>query len=256
MFKIFIRTMELHCNWGGICMNTILETLGRKIRLYRKANGMSLEDLAAKIYKIKASVSKYELGQTAMDILTLSDIATALGMMPFQLLETDVQHHASSSSSANHPFGKTNQLYMYHMVNQKLYLSLLRFGHMEADGRVNVTLYHKIKDPQNIERCTTLYHGYMYNHDVVISFFLRNYHNTVENVLLNVAVPTNNSSIMTGMACGLDDSLAPLAIKVVLSQNTIEESPKLYQAVSLTAESIKAAKKTNCLTFERQTNNL
>ena len=33
---------------------------------------MSLEELAAKIYKSKASLSKYELGQTTIDILTLN----------------------------------------------------------------------------------------------------------------------------------------------------------------------------------------
>ena len=234
-------------------MDTIVEALGKKIRLYRKANGMSLEELAAKVYKSKASISKYELGQTIMDVPTLLDIAAALGVMPFQLLETDVQQH-TPSPSANHPFGKTNQLYLYHMVKQKLYLSLLRFGYMDQTGRINVTLYHKVDELENVERCTTIYHGYMYNHDVVISFFLHNYHNTVENILLNVPIPTNNTSIMTGMACGLDDFLAPTAIKIVLSRKPIERSPELYQAVSLTAENIKSAKKTNSLTFERQTN--
>lgn len=233
-------------------MDNILETLGKKIRLYRKANGMSLEELAAKVYKSKASISKYELGQTSMDVLTLSEIASALGVMPFQLLESDIPQ-LSSSLSANHPFGKTNQLYMYHMVNQHLYLSILKFGPTDETGQINVTLYHKIDNLKNIEQCTTIYHGYMYNHDVIISFFLHNYHNMVENILLNVAVPTNNTSIMTGMACGLNDFLAPTAIKVVLSHKPLEKSPQLYQAVSLTAGNLKAAKKTNRLTFERQT---
>lgn len=233
-------------------METILEALGKKIRLYRKANGMSLEELAAKVYKSKASISKYELGQTSMDVLTLSEIAAALGVMPFQLLEADAQQQ-TPSPSANNPFGKINQLYLYHMVNQRLYASLLRFGHVDETGRMMVTLYHKVDDLNNVERCTTIYHGHMYNCDVVISFFLSNYHNIVENILLNVSVPTNNTSIMTGMACGLNDFLAPTAIKIVLSQKPLEKGPELYQAVSLTAENLKTAKKVNSLTLERQT---
>ncbi len=233
-------------------MDTILDALGKKIRLYRKANGMSLEELASKVYKSKASISKYELGQTSMDVLTLSEIAAALGVAPFQLLETDVQQQ-TPSPSANHPFGKINQLYMYHMVNQHLYLSLLKFGHVDETERVNVTLYHKVDNENNVERCTTIYHGHMYSCDVVISFFLSNYHNIVENMLLNVSVPTNNTTIMTGMACGLDDFLAPKAIKIVLSQKPLKKSPGLYQAVSLTAENLKTARKVNSLIFERQT---
>lgn len=231
-------------------MDNILEALGKKIRLYRKANGMSLEELAAKVYKSKASISKYELGQTAIDIVTLSDIALALGVMPFQLLETDTQQY-TPSPSVNHPFGKTNQLYLYHMVNKKLYSSLLCFGPQDQSGQMNVTLYYQVDNPENVERCNTIYHGHMYNHDIVISFFLRNYHNAVENILLNVSIPTNNTSIMTGMICGLDDTLAPTARKVILSQKPIKEGPELYQAVSLTAENIKTAKKTNSLTIGR-----
>lgn len=63
---------------------------------------MSLEELASKVYKSKASISKYELGQTSMDVLTLSEIAAALGVALFQLLETDVQQQTPRRRQTTH----------------------------------------------------------------------------------------------------------------------------------------------------------
>lgn len=116
---------------------------------------MSLEELAAKIYKSKASLSKYELGQTTIDILTLSELASALDVMLFQLLEAETGQ-CVPFPSADHPFGKINQLYLYHMVDKKLYSSLLHFGPRDQEGRMNVTLYFQADDVERMNCCSTI----------------------------------------------------------------------------------------------------
>ena len=40
----------------------IAYAVGKQIRIYRKLSGLSQEDLAAKIFKSKSIISKYELG--------------------------------------------------------------------------------------------------------------------------------------------------------------------------------------------------
>ncbi|MGE8018509.1 helix-turn-helix domain-containing protein [Peribacillus frigoritolerans] len=42
-----------------------------KIRAFRKGNGMSIQQLADTIYKRKGTVSKYETGDIAIDLVTL-----------------------------------------------------------------------------------------------------------------------------------------------------------------------------------------
>jgi len=226
-----------------------LQKLGKRIRLYRKSCGMSLEDLAAKIHKSKASISKYELGQIAMDVLTLTEIASALGVVPFQLLEVKPRNPVSSAS-INHPFGKTDQLYLYHLANKTVFSSMLKFGPTDQSGQINVTLYYKVDNPQHIEQCENIYHGYMYNHDMVISFFLRNYNYAVENILLNVAIPMHNTEYMTGMICGLDRSLSPTARKIILTKTPIEKSD--IGVLRLSEETVKAVKRNNCLTIKSE----
>ena len=62
--------------------------VGENIKKIRLARGLSLEDVAARIYKSKSTVSKYERGSIAIDIATLEDIAEVLDVHPAQLLMT------------------------------------------------------------------------------------------------------------------------------------------------------------------------
>ena len=64
----------------------IQQTVGDNTRTIRQARGMTMEDLAARIYKGKSTISKYEKGSIAIDIATLEEIAIALEVHPSQLL--------------------------------------------------------------------------------------------------------------------------------------------------------------------------
>lgn len=72
-------------------MSLISQEIGKKIRLYRKRSHWTIEELAVHIYKSKATVSKYERGEIAIDIETLYDIAEALRVSIDDLLYRDAQ---------------------------------------------------------------------------------------------------------------------------------------------------------------------
>ena len=59
-------------------MNEINVYIGGQIRKYRKANGMTLQQLADVIHKSRATVCKYENGEISIDIATLYEISQAL----------------------------------------------------------------------------------------------------------------------------------------------------------------------------------
>lgn len=60
------------------CMNEINIYIGGQIRKYRKANGMTLQQLADVIHKSRATACKYENGEISIDIATLYEISQAL----------------------------------------------------------------------------------------------------------------------------------------------------------------------------------
>ena len=60
--------------------------IGNKIKFFRKKRGLTLVEFADILCKSKATVSKYENGQITIDIVTLYEIAEALGVHVEQLL--------------------------------------------------------------------------------------------------------------------------------------------------------------------------
>ena len=56
--------------------------VGAQIRRYRKNRQMTLQQLADRIHKSRASVSKYETGEVSLDIVTLTEIARVLEVQP------------------------------------------------------------------------------------------------------------------------------------------------------------------------------
>jgi transcriptional regulator with XRE-family HTH domain len=225
--------------------NTTLVKLGKRIRLYRKSKNLSLDELAALIFKSKASLSKYELGQIPMDVLTLQKIADALGVAPFHLLESPPVVSAPMPS-ISHLFGTANQLYLYDMSGKTVYASVLEIGPTDQSGQMHSTLYYRVNSPEDLDQCHGIYHGHVYTHDMVISFFLRNYHNSVENILINATVPMHNTTAMIGMICGLDNNtLAPTARKILLFRNPVENEETLTDLCKLSPETIKDLRRSN-----------
>ena len=88
---------------------SVLKHVGQRIRLYRKSRHMSTEQLARMINKSKATVSKYESGQITVDVVTLFDIAQALEIAPYQLMDYPMPGK-KPSAPAKSPFGSCDQL--------------------------------------------------------------------------------------------------------------------------------------------------
>lgn len=58
----------------------ISQHIGSRIRSIRKSRGLTLQALADKIHKSRASLSKYESGEIVIDIKTLYEISEALNV--------------------------------------------------------------------------------------------------------------------------------------------------------------------------------
>ena len=82
MGKVYIYTKQ-----GENQMSNITQHTGSRIRAFRRARGLTLQQLADMIHQSRASVSKYETGEITLDIETLFDIAQALDVELNQLTD-------------------------------------------------------------------------------------------------------------------------------------------------------------------------
>lgn len=111
-----------------------LEHIGGRIRLFRKHLNLTLEELAYLVHKSPSTLSKYERGSVNIDILTLSEIADALGIGISQLTDFSTGKRFPSDGSNSNLFKRHNRFYVYY-----LYLPMKKVlqGFLEVTGKIN-----------------------------------------------------------------------------------------------------------------------
>ena len=100
--------------------NTDIINLGNKIREYRKAQNISVENLGKAIGKSKATVNRYETGEIVMDIITAMEICNILNIDLNDICETEV--HSIEKDANRNPFN-SNLLYLYYISKGGLIIS-------------------------------------------------------------------------------------------------------------------------------------
>lgn len=76
-------------------MENLNRKIGQQIHMYRKNSGMTLQQLADKIHKSRASISKYEKGEITLDVQTLFEISKALDVPMNRLINFEDEKRVS-----------------------------------------------------------------------------------------------------------------------------------------------------------------
>lgn len=95
-----------------------LEHIGSRIRLFRKHQNLTLEELAYMVHKSPSTLCKYEKGSVSIDILTLSDIAGALGIEISQLTDFRTEAPSVAPDNSSNFFMRHNRFYVYNLFSQ------------------------------------------------------------------------------------------------------------------------------------------
>jgi len=222
--------------------------IGENIRIYRRANRMTLSELAERINKSKATVGKYEQGAIALDMDTLYEIAAALGVSPFQLMVSLLPEKKEQGTPRLQ--GERRYLYLYDGRASRILRSLLVSGKGEADDAV--TLFYDIPSFTEPQRCRALYYGHRQKHDFVTNYILENQSNGVEHAFLCVMRSLDRPSESTGLISGISSRmLLPVSAKCILSENVLPENDELTESLLLTKEDIRLTRRCNMFIVEQ-----
>ena len=229
-------------------MSELDERLGDNIRIYRRANRMTLSELAAKINKSKATVGKYEQGAIALDMDTLYEVAEALGVSPFQLMVSPLPEKKESGEPRL--MGERRYLYLYDGRASRILRSLLVSGREDEDDAV--TLFYDIPSFTEPQRCRALYYGRRQKHDFVTNYILENQSNGVEHAFLCVMRSLDRPSESSGLISGISSRmLLPVSAKCVLSENILPENEELTESLLLTKEDLRLIRRSNMFIVEQ-----
>ncbi|MBE6070267.1 MAG: helix-turn-helix transcriptional regulator [Clostridium lundense] len=226
-------------------MSDFSRIIGKNIRTYRRASRMTLDTLAAKIHKSKATVGKYEQGSIAVDADTLYDLAQAFGISPAQLLS-----EAAADAPAAEPVtsGTRSFLYLYDGRTSRIVKGLL----VGAEASEAVTLFYDLASFDEPQRCRALYCGHRQTHDFVTNYLLDNRLSDIEHVFLCVMRSLDRPTCSTGLLSGISSRMfLPACTKCILSAEVLPESEELRASLLLNKDDIKFIRRYNMFMVEQ-----
>lgn len=228
-------------------MSEFSRIVGQNIRAYRRASRMTLDELAERIHKSKATVGKYERGSIAVDADTLFELAAAFRISPAHLL---TQTAADKDVPVPAPLsGQRSYLYLYDGRTSRIVRSLMVGA---ENGSNEVSLFYDTASFDDPQRCRALYYGRWQKHDFVTNYLLDNHSNDVEHVFLCVVRSLDRPSCSTGLLSGISSRmLLPASSKCILSTEPLIENDELRETLLLTKEDLRLTRRYNMFMVEQ-----
>lgn len=240
-------------------MSEINEHVGKQIRMYRKVQGLTLQQLADRIHKSRATVSKYEKGEITLDVETLYEISKVLLISSNQLLdyqpEVEISQSEQPVSNYKSPFFDAKRLYFYFYDGRynrlkdgiiDIYESKEHPGEYKASLSINAIT-------SNGRSRATYYTGKVVYSDMLIRFSFVNQYNKLEEDLLYIFNPLEIRDFTEGLLCGISSTdLMPCAFKCLVTLMPQEPTEELREQLLFTKREMQKWKKMNMLIVDNK----
>lgn len=234
-------------------MGTITTEIGKKIKSFRKSKGMTVQQLADLVHKSKATVSKYENGDIAIEIETLYGLATALGIHVEQLLYIPINNNTVISNSIPSAFFQHSSRfysYFYDGRNKRLVKCVMDIIPISDTSRYKTMLYMNVKDYNYYQDCENTYCGYIEHHEVLTSIILKNQATPVEQITINILASFLDSDRKWGLMSGVSfRPFMPIALKMLFSKKPLIENQDLINELKINKEDIRIMKMYNMMSI-------
>ncbi len=231
---------------------TVQEHVGNRIRLYRKKQNLTLQQLAYLMDKTPSTISKYEKGIISIDIGSLYRLASILNVNVEQLLDYQPDTRKKSSSPALKGFfslHRTYFLYQYFAPMRRNILSMLKISSEGLDNSAKVTLYYDVPTPNEYTLANFIYRGEISTYDSFATIHVKNDFLLHDDVYFYIKSPQWIRNVTTGFMLSYSQTMGmPSVAKIVFSAAPLEENEALSHTLNLNTKDIQSMlKKTNCI---------
>lgn len=239
---------------GDIVSDYLIE-FGNLLRSIRKSRGLTIQNLADKIYKSKSTLSKYERGEIAIDIVTLDEIARVLKTSTSDLLprNKEITEKDKKLTNINEPsFFKTNNTiytYYYDGRNKSIVCSKILIERTYIDNSIKIYMYMNINDLNSPQICENTYYGSMVHYDTITRVDLINRDISIEKASIVILSPFIESDVRWGLWTGISNRpVMPASIKMLFTKEPLKMDNELKRKLIITQEDYKHLKYYNMFT--------
>ena len=234
------------------------EHVGQRIRFFRKMRHISLDQMSSAIYKSKSTLSKYEHGIIPIDVNTLYDISTFLGVSVNQFIDHELYEPRSNTGSIPNPFGSMDRLYRYYYDGRtrRIVKSLLVMrpnSESEADpvsrkSTVSCQCYMDYSGNGEYQNCKYYFTGTMTFFDLVTYVELYNLTNNMDRIFFNILNPFHYNTKTWGFELGISyNPISPHARKFLLATTRIPDQKLNKDELVFSKNELKQVKDLNMM---------
>lgn len=217
-------------------------TLGQKLRARRRAKHMTLSELARKLNKSIATLSKYEKGEIFISIDTLVDICRILNIEVSSLLpDTCITEDPNDVTRYQKYFSEIFYLYWFNGEKNKLQKAVL----VNQKMSFKTTMYYDVSDVTNYYDANYVYEGKVSYTDSSIDFVLNCTEPPFDTLTLRLSSLSRHNIHKVGLLSTISYFYQNIAMKVFVSETPLTEDEQLISSLRLTAEELKNIKRTN-----------
>lgn len=201
--------------------DTNMENLGKKIKYYRKAKNISIEELGKAVGKSKTTISRYENNEILLDILTAIEICNVLNVDLNDIC--DMSTHNIEKSIIKNPFD-SNLLYLYYISKNGIVISSIEIT------QTKYTNYVLMKNGITKKKYKQEYTGVMENTYNTAFICLTNAINNpgLDKFQIEIDLHSKINNMYYGMFLGISDNThKPTARKCILTNKLITSIEKL-----------------------------
>ncbi|MGN0791436.1 MAG: helix-turn-helix domain-containing protein [Christensenellales bacterium] len=234
-------------NNGMVPLN---QHIGGRIRFFRTRRNMSQDQLAARIFKSKSTLSKYESGQIPMDTDTLYQIAAALEVEMSALVDYPIPNKAQVPLYRD-PFDNADRIYMYYFDGRsnRTTKTLICLEQSQRSGNtLPCRCYMDVSSFDQHEQCKYYYTGTAVQYEMISYIHLYNQFNPTEHITISILNPFHRTQHIWGIMSAISfNPITPFAIKCLLSPVQMPDVMLNKEMLTLNKDDIKTIKKLNML---------
>ncbi len=217
---------------------------GENIRKFRRARGLSQENLATAINKTPATIARYENGEITPNAEHIHLIYNELGIYEYELFNSSKK--LTNIENSINPFN-TDTLYLYYIA---YYPKSKKYG----KGKFKLKLTSKPDlckvDFMEYKKDVNYLSGYLQADNHIAVFVFENYKENnlrfeLSHIIVNIARGTNK--LMLGTFHCTNGEYTPSIRKCIVSKNDIEFTDDLLEKLKITNSEKEGLDKNNIL---------
>lgn len=235
-------------------MAQVSTLVGQKIRNFRKRKNLTLEEFGQRIYKSKATLSKYESGEIKLDVDTLYQIAGALDVQVNQLMP-------DCASVVNKPIdrnkwlnrqGKHTRMYSYFYcgVSNSIVKCVIDFESIPGtDQEQKMVFYKNVKNFQEYPICESIYYGHVDYFEGVTNMYGQNIDSKLDHIQISMLGSYIETQYKFGIMSGISAKpIMPVSIKMMFSSQQINDEEELNKLLKISKDDVRLMKLNNMFT--------